>query len=61
MIVLFCKYGSTPDVLIGCVFGVCGTECGALAWIKNAKEKYGNKGEVEDAQLDIQSDNEANG
>ena len=40
MCYLFKQYGSVPDTLITCVFAVCGTECGALAWIRTAKEKY---------------------
>ena len=39
-LVIFCVTGgSEPSTLIGCVFAVCGTECGAMAWIKNVKEK----------------------
>lgn len=40
MCVLFKSMGSIPDTLVTCVFAVLGTECGALAWIRTAKEKY---------------------
>ena len=40
MCYLFRQIGSVPDTLITCVFAVCGTECGALAWIRTSKEKY---------------------
>lgn len=40
MIYLFKTYGNIPDTLCTCVFAVLGTECGAMAWIKTAKEKY---------------------
>ena len=40
MCYLFKQYGSVPDTLVTCVFAVCGTECGALAWIRTSKEKY---------------------
>lgn len=40
MCVLFKSMGSIPDTLVGCVFAVLGTECGALAWIRTSKEKY---------------------
>lgn len=36
---LFKNYGTIPDTLVTCVFGVLGTECGAMAWIKTSKEK----------------------
>ncbi len=39
-LVIFCiTGGSEPSTLIGCVFAICGTECGVMAWIKNVKEK----------------------
>lgn len=31
-----------PDSLITCVFGLCGTECGVMGWIKSMKTKYVN-------------------
>lgn len=37
---IFKETGAVPDTLITCVFAVCGTECGALAWIRTSKEKY---------------------
>lgn len=39
MIAVYVITGGTPDTLIISVFGVCGSECGAMAWIKNTKEK----------------------
>lgn len=39
MIVVFCRYGATPDALIVGVFGLVGGECGILGWIKSSKEK----------------------
>lgn len=40
MIYIYINYGSIPDTLCTCVFAVLGGECGAMAWIKSAKEKY---------------------
>lgn len=49
MIDLFKTYGAIPDTLCVSVFGVLGGECGALAWIKNTKEKHRDrKVELED-------------
>ena len=39
MINLFREYGTVPDTLIVSVFAVCGTECGAMSWIKTNKDK----------------------
>lgn len=39
MIFLFVKFQSVPDTLIGCYFGLVGSECGIMGWIKNVKEK----------------------
>lgn len=39
MILIFKKYGSTPDTLITCVFATLGGECGIMGWIKTTKEK----------------------
>lgn len=39
MCVLFYRTGSEPSTLITCVFGFCGVEGGALAWIKTIKSK----------------------
>lgn len=39
MIELFRQYGTVPDTLIVSVFAVCGTECGAMSWIKTNKDK----------------------
>lgn len=40
MIILFRKYGSTPDTLITCVFATLAGECGIMGWIKTTKEKH---------------------
>ena len=40
MIRTFWLYGAIPDTLCTCVFGVLGTECGAMAWIKTNKDKH---------------------
>ena len=45
MVVIFCLCGSVPDTLITCVFAALGGECGVMAWIKTAKEKYAEKKE----------------
>ena len=51
MIDLFKTYGTIPDTLCLSVFGVLGGECGALAWIKNTKEKKRDrKVELEDRE-----------
>lgn len=51
MIELFKIYGTIPDTLCTCVFTVLGTECGALAWIKNTKEKHRDRSiELEDRE-----------
>ena len=39
MIILYIKTGGIPDTLCTCVFGICGGECGAMAWIKTTKER----------------------
>lgn len=49
MIQTFWLYGAIPDTLCNCVFGVLGTECGAMAWIKTTKERRKDrKWEIED-------------
>lgn len=40
MIHLFETTGMIPDTLVTCVFAALGGECGAMAWIKTAKERY---------------------
>ena len=40
MLVTFFICGSIPDTLCSCVFAVLGGECGAMAWIRTAKERY---------------------
>lgn len=39
MIILYLLTGGIPDTLCTCFFSVLGGECGAMAWIKTAKEK----------------------
>lgn len=39
MIALFKEIGMIPDTLVTCVFAALGGECGAMAWIKTAKER----------------------
>lgn len=57
MIWLYLKTGGIPDTLVGCVFAVCGTECGAMAWIKNVKERYRErKFELEDRDHEEQKE-----
>lgn len=49
MIQTFWTHGAIPDTLCTCVFGVLGTECGAMAWIKTTKERRKDrKWEIED-------------
>ena len=56
MIVLFCLYGSVPDTLVTCVFGVLGGECGVMGWIKTSKERNRErKWEVEDRKSEKES------
>lgn len=51
MIRTFWLYGAIPDTLCTCVFGVLGTECGAMAWIKTNKDKHRDrKYELEDRE-----------
>lgn len=51
MIKTFWLYGAIPDTLCTCVFGVLGTECGAMAWIKTTKDKQtSRKQELEDRE-----------
>jgi len=40
MVILYYVTGGIPDTLCTCVFAVCGGECGAMAWIKNTKERH---------------------
>ena len=40
MLLTFWACGSIPDTLCSCVFAVLGGECGAMAWIRTAKERY---------------------
>ncbi len=51
MLKTFWLYGSIPDTLCLSVFGVLGTECGAMAWIKTNKDKHRErKQELEDRE-----------
>lgn len=51
MISLFKETGMIPDTLVTCVFAALGGECGAMAWIKTAKERNKErKWEVQDRQ-----------
>ena len=40
MLITFWVFGSIPDTLCTSVFAVLGGECGAMAWIRTAKERY---------------------
>lgn len=40
MIHLYKETGMIPDTLVTCVFAALGGECGAMAWIKTAKERF---------------------
>ena len=49
MIKIFRETGMIPDTLCTCVFAALGGECGAMAWIKTAKERRRErKWELED-------------
>lgn len=53
MIGIYCYTGAIPDTLCTCVFAICGGECGAMAWIKTAKERYQDRQyEIEDREYD---------
>lgn len=39
MIAIFRETGTIPDTLCTCVFAALAGECGAMAWIKTAKER----------------------
>lgn len=43
MLVLYYLTGGIPDTLCTCVFGLCGGECGAMAWIRTNKDKQKNE------------------
>lgn len=57
MIIIYVKTGSVPDTLITCVFAALGGECGAMAWIKTAKERRQER----KWQLEDEERNEENG
>ena len=48
MIWLFYKFQTIPDQLCMCVFCICGTECGAMAWIRTTKDKLEKLNQVEE-------------
>ena len=50
MVLLFIFYQAIPDTLCACFFALCGTECGAMAWIKTTKERLEDK--LEEKQHD---------
>lgn len=63
MIKLFKETGMIPDTLVTCVFAVLGGECGAMAWIKTAKERNkGREWRLQDEKLleQLQREKEAN-
>ncbi len=39
MISIYRETGGIPDTLVTCFFAALGGECGAMAWIKNTKER----------------------
>lgn len=61
MIYIYINYGSIPDTLCTCVFACLGGECGAMAWIKNSKERYKERQwELEDEKRRKEDENEHN-
>lgn len=53
MTIIYCITGGIPDTLVTCVFAICGGECGAMAWIKTAKERNKERlFELQDRKLD---------
>lgn len=51
MIRLFRETYMIPDTLVTCVFAALGGECGAMAWIKTAKERNKDRqNELEDRE-----------
>ena len=60
MIKIFRETGMIPDTLCTCVFAALGGECGAMAWIKTAKErKQDRKWIREDQDREERLQNEA--
>lgn len=58
MIAVFCIYQTTPDSLIGCVFGAITGECGIMGWIKTNKERHETRRwELEDRKMNRIKDN----
>lgn len=55
MIALFKETGMVPDTLVTCVFAALGGECGAMAWIRTAKERNKER----NWELDDREHNEA--
>ena len=56
MIIVFCAYQHIPDTLVVAVFGVLGTETGALAWIRTSKLKHGHNDNFVDINPTINDD-----
>ena len=57
MICIFIDQGSIPDTLCNCVFLALTGECGAMAWIKTAKEKNNNRKNEPDNKTFKEKDN----
>ncbi len=59
MIRIFEETGTIPDTLVTCVYATLGGECGAMAWIKNAKERNKDREwQKEDRAYEEQHENE---
>lgn len=59
MIIIFCIFQSTPDILIGAVFGATFGECGCCSYIwkvKREKEIGYGKDDIRDSGSDTDSD-----
>lgn len=60
MIEIFRETGTIPDTLCTCVFAALGGECGAMAWIKTAKERNKERKWIrEDQEREERLQNEA--
>lgn len=58
MIIVFCAYQHIPDTLVVAVFGVLGTETGALAWIRTSKLKHGYNDDFTNTNFTINNNDE---
>lgn len=59
MIIIFCIFQSTPDILIGAVFGATFGECGCCSYIwkiKREKEIENGKDNIRDSGINTDSD-----